>query len=93
MPNSVLPLSAANGQPERLSDSPAMLLTAAELARELRTSTRSIWRMESAGKLPAPIRWGRAPRWPRETILRWLAAGCPDRREFERLTVASATRK
>ena len=37
-----------------------------------------------AGKIPAPVTVGaRSLRWIRQTIVEWLAAGCPDRSTFE----------
>jgi predicted DNA-binding transcriptional regulator AlpA len=69
-----------------LPDTPAMLLSVADLARELRISVKTIARMDQAGKLPRPIRVGsRAKRWARATIVEWIAAGAPCRREWERL--------
>ncbi|WP_166827331.1 helix-turn-helix transcriptional regulator [Thalassoroseus pseudoceratinae] len=70
---------------------PPLTLTQEELARELRVDVRSIRRWNNAGKLPRPINLGtRAPRWLRETIVRWLASAhrtgeLPDRKEWEAL--------
>jgi len=95
MQSNVLPLiqSAELAREPRPADGPAMMLSRADLAHELRVSPRTIDRLQSGGKLPAPHRFLRSPRWPRETILRWLSLGCPNRREFERLTVATVTKK
>ncbi len=48
------------------------LLTARDLAKALRISVRTLWRHRSAGRLPAPIRIGRAVRWDRRDIGDWL---------------------
>lgn len=56
-----------------------LALSAAELARRLGVSLRHIRRLDSAGKLPTPIRLGRSVRWPVVEIEAWLAAGAPDR--------------
>lgn len=77
------PDSVSDDDSER-PDAIAMLLTKADLARELRTSSKTIDRMDNAGKLPRPVRVGRAKRWGRQTIVAWIAAGCPDRHDFER---------
>ena len=57
-----------------------MALSAEALARLLQVSVRHIRRMDSAGKLPAPIRLGGSVRWRTDEIQTWLAAGAPDRR-------------
>ena len=59
-------------------------MTSPEIGRELRTSAKTISRMHDAGKLPRPVMVGaRSLRWVRQTIVEWLAAGCPDRETFE----------
>ena len=61
-------------------------MTDAEIARDLRVSPKTIRRMDEAGKIPAPVTVGaRSLRWVRQTIVDWLAAGCPDRQTFEAL--------
>jgi predicted DNA-binding transcriptional regulator AlpA len=53
------------------------------LATLLNTSVRNIDRLNSGGRLPAPMRLGSRPRWRREEILAWVRAGCPPRRAWE----------
>jgi predicted DNA-binding transcriptional regulator AlpA len=61
-------------------------MTDAEIARDLRLSPKTIRRMNDAAKIPAPVTVGaRSLRWVRQTIVDWLAAGCPDRQTFEAL--------
>jgi len=55
-----------------------VLLTVAELARLLQVSTRTIWRLLSAGNLPAPVRLGNAVRWRSAEINSWISEGCPN---------------
>lgn len=74
----------SEGRDSSPDESSALLLTKADLARELRTSVKTIDRMDNAGKLPRAVRVGRAKRWGRQTIVTWIAAGCPDRHDFER---------
>jgi predicted DNA-binding transcriptional regulator AlpA len=58
----------------------ALLLTAAELADELRVSRSGLYRALAAGRLPVPIRpTAGAPRWRRDEITAWIAAGAPPR--------------
>ena len=45
---------------------------------------RATWhRLRAAGKVPAPIKLGRACRWNRAEIVSWIEAGCPARVEWE----------
>ena len=59
------------------------LLTAKNLGQMLSLSKRQIFRLNSSGKLPAPIRIGGSVRWAESTIAAWLNAGAPDRKTFE----------
>lgn len=61
------------------------LLRAVDVGRILNLSKRQIFRLNSSGKIPAPIRIGGAVRWAESTIAEWLAAGAPDRRTWEAL--------
>ena len=61
------------------TESPTLLLSTVDLARELRVSRRHVERLASAGALPTPVRLGRSTRWSRETISEWISAGCPSR--------------
>ena len=71
------PVMAAN-------EPPPFTMTDAEIARELQVSAKTIDRMNEGGKLPQPVVVGaRSLRWVRQTIVEWLAAGCPDRATFE----------
>jgi excisionase family DNA binding protein len=53
-----------------------LLITASKLAALLGISTRTLWRLRSAGRLPEPVRLGGAVRWRREDIQKWIADGC-----------------
>lgn len=59
------------------------LLTAKAVGEMLSLSKRQIFRLNSCGKIPAPIRIGGAVRWSEETIRHWLSCGAPDRSEWE----------
>jgi len=65
------------------------LLSAKTLGRMLSLSKRQIFRLNSCGKIPAPIRIGGSVRWDLEGEIRpWLAAGAPDRRTWEAMKQA-----
>lgn len=67
----------------KLTVPPAMLISAADLSREFGgISTRTIRRLDQQGRLPRPIRVGRAVRWRRTEIVAWVAAGGPPRNEW-----------
>ena len=58
------------------------LLSAEDLARELGFSVRTIRRLDESGRLPRPVRIGRAVRWRRAEVRAWTEAGCPPREEW-----------
>lgn len=43
----------------------------------MQISERTLWRLQSAGKLPRPVRIGRSTRWRLEEIREWIERGCP----------------
>ncbi|MGA2253574.1 MAG: helix-turn-helix domain-containing protein [Thermoguttaceae bacterium] len=53
-----------------------LLITAAELAKLLHVSTRTLWRLRSAGELPEAVRLGGTVRWRFAEIKKWIAGGC-----------------
>lgn len=53
-----------------------LLLSARQVAEMLNISTRTLWRLKSAGKLPAAIRIGKCIRWRREDLNTWIEEGC-----------------
>ncbi len=59
------------------------LWDAKTFGQKLSLSKRQIFRLNSCGKIPAPIRIGGAVRWSAEEISAWLAASAPDRRTWE----------
>ena len=69
--------SDTNEFPEKL------LLSARDLAVLLDIGERTLWRLDSMGKLPKPIRIGSLKKWRRHEIEAWIDAGCPDRTEWE----------
>lgn len=64
-----------------------LLISAKEVARRLGLSERTVWRLNSAGKLPKPVSvGGKTKRWRPEEIAAWVAAGCPTRIAWEAMT-------
>lgn len=61
-----------------ISHADLILLSTADLAQLLGTSTRTIWRLLSQGKLPKPLRLGARPRWLANEVERWIKAGMPE---------------
>jgi excisionase family DNA binding protein len=54
-----------------------LLINAEELARLINVSKRTLWRLRSAGDLPAPVRLGSTVRWRLDEIRAWIGQGCP----------------
>lgn len=72
-----------NSQHEAANAREILAITARNLADMLGLSVRQIWRLNSAGKLPKPLKIGGSVRWKRAEIVHWFDAGCPDRRTWE----------
>ena len=58
------------------------LLSAKELAKMLSLSKRQIFRLNSCGKIPRPLKIGGSVRFKQDEIADWLAAGAPDRQTW-----------
>ena len=54
-----------------------VLLNVEDLSSLLGISVRTIWRRESTGDVPKPVRIGGLVRWRRSDIDAWIEAGCP----------------
>jgi predicted DNA-binding transcriptional regulator AlpA len=60
------------------------LIDADQLASLLNVHTATVYRMQSRGRLPSPLRLSRGcVRWRISEIRDWLAAGAPDRKTWE----------
>lgn len=68
---------AATSNPVKLA------LTADEVAGVLGISRALVWKLHASGRLPRPVRFGRAVRWERRSLETWLAAGAPPRERWE----------
>ncbi len=69
------------GQPVQASP---LAVDAVGVADLLNVSPRHVRAMHAAGKLPRPIRLGRAVRWSVPELTAWLSAGAPARDVWER---------
>jgi len=58
----------------------AALLDVQAVAKLLDCSSRHVYRLADAGRMPAPLKLGALVRWRRAEIDRWLDAGCPSMR-------------
>jgi predicted DNA-binding transcriptional regulator AlpA len=62
---------------------PLLAADAAALAPRLSVSLRTVRTWDAAGKLPKGIKIGGRKLWRVSEIDAWLAAGCPERVEWE----------
>jgi excisionase family DNA binding protein len=56
---------------------PVRLLTVDAVAEMLGVSSRHVYRLADAGRMPRPLRLGGARRWDRSVVEQWIADGCP----------------
>jgi len=53
------------------------MLDVETVADLLSCSTRHVYRMADAGRMPRPLKLGRLIRWRRSAVESWIADGCP----------------
>ena len=53
------------------------MLTVTGVAKILACSSRSVYRLADAGRIPPPVRIGGLVRWPRAALEQWIKDGCP----------------
>lgn len=68
---------AARGKIETL------LVDAKEAAAMCSVSPATLWRWDSSGAMPKPVRLGGTTRWCVVDLERWVRWGCPRREIFE----------
>ncbi len=61
----------------------AALLDRPGVAALLKVSRSFVQKLHDTGRLPMPVRLGRAVRWRRDELLAWIDAGCPSRDSWE----------
>ena len=54
----------------------AALLDVEAVAGLLSCSTRHVYRLADAGRMPRPLKLGALVRWRRNEVLEWIAEGC-----------------
>lgn len=57
---------------------PPKLLDVQQVGGVLNCSSRHVYRLSDAGRMPNPVRLGSLVRWNREVLDKWIASGCPD---------------
>ena len=70
-----LPFSAESSS--SASPGSTSLLKADDMAKLLKISVRTLWRLVSSGRVIAPIRLTGNTRWQRDQVEKWINAGCP----------------
>jgi excisionase family DNA binding protein len=59
----------------------AALLNVRAVAALLNCSTRHIYRLADAGRMPVPLKLGALIRWRRTEVDAWIAGGCKSNRQ------------
>jgi len=59
-----------------------LLIDTNATAKLLKVSSRTIFSMQTDGRMPKPIRIGSAVRWRYDEIKKWVEAGCPTQSEW-----------
>jgi len=62
------------------TESPVKLLDVQAVAEMLDCSTRHVYRLADAGKMPPPLRLNSLVRWSRKSVAHWIDEGCPARK-------------
>lgn len=60
---------------ERVSED-SLLLSVQQVSGLLNCSTRHVYRLSDAGRMPRPVKLGALVRWDRKAIEQWIADGC-----------------
>ncbi len=68
------------------------LIDAVTLAEKLNVHEVTIRRWQRSGKIPAPVRLGRAVKWRLMEVEEWIAAGCPPRAKWETILKSITTK-
>lgn len=59
-----------------LAEPAASLLDVRAVSKMLGCSTRHVYRLSDAGRMPPPIKLGSLVRWNRDAVTTWIAGGC-----------------
>lgn len=63
-----------------------LLVNAREAARMLSLGKTKFYELHVSGRLPMPVRFGRAVRWRADELAAWVRSGCPERQRWELLS-------
>ena len=55
----------------------AAMLNVGDVAKMLRCSARTVYRLADSGRIPRPVKLGALVRWSRAALEQWVAGGCP----------------
>ena len=66
---------------QRPPEDKGLLIDSKQVAKLLKVCEKTVWTMYTTGKMPPPIRIGRAVRWSYEELKAWVAARCPTQEE------------
>jgi hypothetical protein len=83
------PETAVAIRPVRRGDIGQLVTDADGVGAMLDLSGRSVRRMNSAALMPRPIRVMGSIKWRVADISAWVAAGCPNRAEWEKMSRSS----
>ena len=71
----------------------AKLLDVRAVAAMLDCSTRSVYRLADAGKMPAPLKIGSLCRWSRTNVEDWIEGGCQPVRSIRQAGIGREYRR
>jgi len=57
------------------------MLDVNQVATLLNCSSRHVYRLSDAGRMPRPVKLGSLVRWSRAAVGAWIAEGCPSCRK------------
>ena len=73
----------ANFGGQKPPEDKGLLIDLREAAKLLGLSQRTVWGMAKSGRMPKPIKIGRAARWSQEELRAWVNAGGPPWSEWK----------
>ena len=76
-------MATRNNRQQAVECPAALTLNAKQAAAMLNVSVRQLWRLNSTGRLPRPIRLGHCVRWRKAELEAFVEAGCPTRERWE----------
>lgn len=62
----------------------AVLINIGQAAKLCGLGEKSVRKLYGTGRFPMPMKLGRATRWDKRVVMRWIDAGCPPMSKFRR---------